>query len=66
MKLKPEEYTACGGSKCPNCGSYNITSVDGVELDGEAGWQSIECLHCGAEWTDVWKLDGYIDLKVKS
>lgn len=66
MTTSSEEYAASGGEKCPACGSYNISSTDPIDLDFSAGVQNIECLHCGAEWTEVWALVAYRNLRTKS
>lgn len=58
MAMTNEEYISHGGSKCPYCNSYNITS-DGIEVDGATAWQDIECEDCGETWRDVFKLVGY-------
>lgn len=39
---------------CPTCGSENIEG-DGVVIDGAHVNQDVECLDCGACWTDWYK-----------
>ncbi len=41
---------------CPYCGSDNLTTESGVELDGSVGTMGVTCLDCERSWTDVYKL----------
>lgn len=65
MTISSEQYAAYGGAMCPSCGSHNISSTDQIDHDCDCGTQNIECLDCGAQWTDVWHLRGYTDLRAK-
>lgn len=54
-----EEYVAKAGTQCPSCGSDDM---DGGEVNIDAGYasQEIRCLTCDAEWTDTYRLTGYM------
>lgn len=54
-----EEYVACGGSKCPYCGSEDITG-ESFEAQGEECSQEISCNECGKSWVDIYKLSGFL------
>jgi len=54
-----EEHVSRGGECCPNCGCTEITGQF-VETGGGAAQQEMSCENCGAEWTDVYKLTGYL------
>jgi len=54
-----EEYLAYGGNHCPACGDPDI-SGDEVTVDAGYAWQEVTCNACGAEWTDQYKLVGYV------
>ncbi len=61
--ISPAHYTAQGGGCCTVCGSGDLRA-DGMEMDGPVAWQPITCLACGAEWNDLYRLQGYDDLTV--
>ncbi len=57
-RFKEKKYLAGGGSKCPYCTSSNVTATGHIEIDGINGWQSVICLDCESEWTDIYTLTG--------
>ena len=42
---------------CPYCGSYDIETRP-MDLEGNMGFQDVECYACGKKWNDVYKLIG--------
>lgn len=54
-----EAYVACKGTHCPSCGSDDLLGAE-VTIDCGEATQDIICNECGAEWTDVYKLTGYL------
>jgi hypothetical protein len=64
--MTSEEYAARDGGVCPFCGEPNILMIDGPFLDH---WKEgrvsadIECHTCGEEWTEIYKLVGYEEVK---
>lgn len=60
--ISPEAYADTGYSACPICQSQSLDT--GVpDCDGKYVTQRVSC-ECGAEWTDIYVLEGYIDLEV--
>jgi hypothetical protein len=60
--MSSEEYAECGYNQCPVCKSMELDA--GVpDCDGKHVTQRVSC-ECGAEWTDLYVLEGYIDLEV--
>jgi transposase-like protein len=51
-------YVQNGGVKCPFCGSTNIEGHS-VDIDQGAASQAINCLDCGKEWSDIYRLTGF-------
>lgn len=43
---------------CPQCDSDEIEG-DSFDCTGDAVTQEVTCLKCGAEWEDVYTLDGF-------
>lgn len=60
-----QEYIDHGGTKCPYCGSYNL-SGDHVQVDAGSAWQDVTCGDCGKEWQDTYTLTGYADTNKQS
>ena len=59
----PEEYAATGYGYCPVCRGEQLDyGVPGFDLKYVS--QRATCLSCEAEWTDLYVLEGYIDLDV--
>ena len=58
--LTQEEYRK-SGDICPCCGSDDVDygSIDIPGVLEKSSEQEVSCNHCGAEWYDVYKLDGY-------
>lgn len=56
--LSSLEYVKDGGSHCPFCGSYNLTS-DELKIDSLEIHQKIACLECKESWNDIYRLSGY-------
>lgn len=54
-----EKYLACS-SKCPFCGSDNI-SGDSIDIVSGEAYQEITCNECENEWMDVYQLVGIHD-----
>lgn len=63
MPKTDEQYIKTSGQQCPDCNSYEITSIDNVEIDNGSAWQQIHCNLCQATWQDVYTLTGYDNLK---
>jgi len=53
------EHVASGGDRCPSCGDSEIQG-DFVVTGNGVAQQSMSCNACGAEWTDQYKLTGYL------
>tara|TARA_Y100000310_G_scaffold329265_1_gene398764 strand:- start:837 stop:1046 length:210 start_codon:yes stop_codon:yes gene_type:complete len=65
MRDKPmtdAEYVEASGCRCPACGSDEIESTAGVEVDGGYASQEVGCLACPAVWYDTYILTGFDDL----
>jgi transposase-like protein len=60
MTMTNQEYLDHGGTKCPHCGSLNLTG-DHVQVDAGTAWQDIICDDCGKEWQDTYTLTGFAD-----
>lgn len=57
-KLTDEQkaaYIEYGFSKCPYCGSYEVSSGH-FEVDGASAWQPVHCDNCEKDWRDVYTL----------
>ena len=53
-----DAYANGRGTKCPHCGSENI-SAGATDADGTAElYQRVECLACGEEWDEIYRLVG--------
>lgn len=57
------DYLANCGTKCPHCGSAELTGR-ALEVDAMIAWQPMSCETCGASWTDLFKLTGIANLVV--
>lgn len=53
-----EMYLDEGGTRCPFCGSHDITGDD-VNIDAGSAWQDVFCNDCSSEWQDTYTLTGY-------
>ena len=51
-------YIDEGGTRCPFCGSHDITG-DEVNIDAGTAWQDVFCNDCSEEWQDTYTLTGY-------
>lgn len=60
--LPPRDYMATGGILCPVCHSQDIEG-GAVEIDAGTAYQAVTCHECEAEWSDVYRLVGYDNLK---
>lgn len=56
--MSQAEYRACGGQKCPNCQSEDITGEE-VVIDAGTATQGMFCGECEADWTDQYALVSY-------
>lgn len=54
------DYIASGGTKCPFCGSYDITGGS-VEIDAGIAWQEVSCSGCEKTWRDDYSLVGFTE-----
>ena len=62
-KITPEMYKNTGGTQCPNCLSKDIEAIDN-DFDGDKVYSAVNCNTCKSFWTDVFTLEGYINLEV--
>ena len=51
-----DNYLEFNGMVCPFCSSENISTLDDFEIELNEAWQDVECLACGRDWIDVYKL----------
>lgn len=51
-------YLQSGGTRCPSCGSHDITG-ESVEVNEGTATQEVSCLACEAEWVDMYRLVGF-------
>lgn len=55
------EHVKYEGIKCPKCWQTDDMSVSiAKNEDGPHITQRVRCRNCNAEWTDTYRLDGYI------
>ena len=59
--MSDEVYVRKRGARCPVCRSDQIEGGP-VEIDAGEARQPITCLNCRAEYDDIYKLFGYINL----
>ena len=45
--------------RCPSCDSYEVTTIDHVEIDSNSASQKVKCDSCKATWQDIYQLIGY-------
>jgi len=57
-EMTQEEYLVGWGVSCPKCRSTDLEVVS-FESDCSYAWQPVSCLTCGAEWRDLFSLEGY-------
>ena len=57
IKKLENEYLDGGYVTCPVCESSDIEGRQ-MQVDSACSWQQIECIECGAEWHDIYKLVG--------
>ena len=50
-------YVAAGGTRCPCCGSEEV-SGGRIEADAGGAWQDVDCTGCGRAWQDAYTLTG--------
>lgn len=62
-KLTSDEYVACRGTKCPNCGSDQINGGS-VDIEGGGCSQECWCSDCHARWWDAYQLMSYENLEL--
>ncbi len=62
--LTKKQYAESCGVVCPACESDNVQAGDDIH-DGGIIIQEVECLSCGSQWNDIFKLTGYTDLVKK-
>jgi phage FluMu protein Com len=63
-EVSQKQYLSVLGNKCPNCGEQPVTCTDSLYADDGVAWQNCKCPECKAEWTDQYRLIGYVDLTV--
>ena len=56
-KEEADRYVRYGYTRCPICGSDNISGRS-VQIDGNDAWQDVSCFECEAEWEDLYQLMG--------
>lgn len=61
VRLSPEEYRRAQGASCPACESEQIQGHS-IEVNAGRAHQEIDCLDCGASWSDDYALSGYSHL----
>ena len=49
------EYIRSGGTKCPFCGSDNLTRFT-ERVDGERAWQDVRCEDCDRSLRSIYEL----------
>jgi hypothetical protein len=59
-----EEYVKACGLQCPACKSKEL-QCDTPQQDGAVIHQNIDCLSCGAYWTDLYTLSGFSNFHEK-
>ena len=59
--MTSDEYRKEGGEMCPACRRYEVSYEDMTQDETEIIQKGI-CHVCDAEWEEVYKLDGYINL----
>jgi hypothetical protein len=55
-----QAYIESEGSRCLVC-FYKTIEADAVIIEGGSAYQKMNCLECGATWTDGYTLDRVID-----
>lgn len=60
--VSSKAYAKKGGNACPVCGSESYEGGS-VEIEGSEAFQPLNCIDCGAAWTDKYVLVGYVDLE---
>ena len=63
MSLTSEEYKL-HSNHCPCCEESNIEASGYTDYDAGDHTARIHCNDCGARWSDLYELVGYVDLKV--
>ena len=53
-------YIAVKGTRCPYCGSQDVTVSD-MQADGDTAWQAVTCDNCGKNWTDNYNLSDIVE-----
>lgn len=56
--LTDAQYVACGGTKCPHCGSDGLRG-DEVTVEAGKAYQGMSCNDCNDEWVDEYRLIGW-------
>lgn len=41
---------------CPECKSDQVEGRGGFDFEGDSVFQKVECLDCGAVWTDQYRI----------
>ena len=62
--LKPTQYANFKGMLCPVCRSKQITGHS-IELYADFASLEVTCNDCGSSWHNIYKLNGYNDLKIE-
>ena len=61
-----EEYVTRKGQRCPSCrGAVLDDRYAGDFNNAGAGYKTIRCIDCGAEWEETYTLAGYSALEIK-
>jgi formate dehydrogenase maturation protein FdhE len=56
------KYVEMKGTRCPYCGSMDISS-DRTEAAGNEAFSVVTCNCCGKKWMDVYKLIGILNAR---
>ncbi len=57
--IKTNEQYIKTSDRCPSCDSYEVTTIDHVEIDSNSASQKVKCDSCKATWQDIYQLIGY-------
>ena len=58
--MTDKQYVEARGAVCPFCGSEHIYADSAPDVDEGECRQSVQCLDCAEQWTDVYRLQGYL------
>ncbi len=61
---RQQRYLDVQGQSCPECGS-EVLEGHGFDDQGAEVRREIECVTCGAQWTEVFTLEKFCGLRRK-